>query len=207
MVLTLSPLQLQYISSILMERASAQHVLLLCASNSDGPFLAHADGMRFGSGPILAWQLLRDCCAWAQRLASYWDTETLEATGTPAAGQSSSDGDLWAWGYTSTPTGNNRRLQQFILAKTCVSSRIRIGYMHLDSIDKPDTDQKSTVIIRWGPSEPEVTQGSLLAKTCDNRRVRTLSHVLGSSMDSIDKNHTQIKRKCYRDYWGHRQNL
>ncbi len=33
--------------------------------------------------------------------------------------------------------------------------------MHLDSIDKPDTDQKSTVIIRWGPSEPEVTQARL----------------------------------------------
>ncbi len=44
--------------------------------------------------------------------------------------------------------------------------------MHLDSIDKPDTDQKSTVIIRWGP---EITQARLQEFTSyiiDNRRVR-----------------------------------
>ncbi len=64
-----------------------------------------------------------NCCAWAQ-LASYtqrrhstdWDswryrdTETLEATGTPAAGQSSSDGDLLS---LRSHRHACRRLQQF----------------------------------------------------------------------------------------------
>ncbi len=50
---------------------------------------------------VTLYQLLRESCAWAQELASYTqqrrlrqDTETLEATGTPTAAQSSSDGDL-----------------------------------------------------------------------------------------------------------------
>ncbi len=66
-------------------------------------------------GLVILYQLLRDCCAWAQ-LASYTTqhcmmsnelredtetlqapgtyTETIEATGTPAAGRSSSDLNL-----------------------------------------------------------------------------------------------------------------
>ncbi len=36
-----------------------------------------------------------NCCAWAQLATELGeDTETLEATGMPAVGQSSSDGDL-----------------------------------------------------------------------------------------------------------------
>ncbi len=149
-------------------------------------------------GLMILYQLLRELLRMGKTKLQTYRLRTLHATGTqtllrPQARlqqvRVAQMGTFWAWGHTGTPAGGYSSL----LAKTSVSSRIKIGHMYLGPALINQTQiRKEYCYNQMGPSEPQVTQARLQEVTNWNLCFIKIGHTC-TWIQHGDKPHTDQK--------------